>query len=169
MAGSVVVALARVAGMDWPTALRGIQAALASDLGRAEKAVRVAALIRQAGSYRWVGLYAVEDQQITAIGWNGPGPPAHPRFPVTQGLSGAAVATRQAVVVNDVSADPRYLTAFASTLSEAIVPVLDPATGTVLGTLDVESAERDAFTAADRRALERCAAALTGLFAEAGA
>ena len=154
--------------MDWPMVLRGIDDALASDLGRAEKAVRVAALIRQAGSYRWVGLYAVTEQEIIAIGWSGPGAPAHPRFRVTQGLSGAAVATKGAVVVNDVTADPRYLTAFASTLSEAIVPVVDPGTGTVVGTLDVESAERDAFTEADRQALEECAAALRGLFAEAG-
>jgi GAF domain-containing protein len=154
--------------MDWPTALRGIQDALASDLGRAEKAVRVATLIRQAGGYRWVGLYAVADHEITAIGWSGPGAPAHPRFPVTQGLSGAAVATGRAVVAGDVTADPRYLTAFASTRSEAIVPVVEPCTGTVVGTLDVESAERNAFTDADRQALEGCADALRGLFTEAG-
>jgi L-methionine (R)-S-oxide reductase len=154
--------------MDLPTVLRGIDDALVRDLGRADKAARVAALIRQAGGYRWVGLYAVTDQEITAIGWSGPGTPAHPRFPVTQGLSGAAVAARRAVVVNDVTADPRYLTAFASTLSEAIVPVVDPGTGAVVGTLDVESAERDAFTNADRHALEECAAALPRLFTEAG-
>jgi L-methionine (R)-S-oxide reductase len=162
-----VVALARVEDMDWSTVLRGIGDVLAGDLGRADKAVRVAALIRQAGGYRWVGLYAVTDQEIAAIGWSGPGAPAHPRFPMTQGLSGAAVAAARAVVVNDVTADPRYLTAFASTLSEAVVPVVDPGTGTVVGTLDVESAERDAFTDADRQALEGCAAALTRLFAEA--
>ena len=93
-------------------------------------------------------------------------PASHPRFPVGQGLSGAAVADRQAVVVGYVTTDPRYLTAFVSTLSEAVVPVLDPATGAVVGTVDVESAERDAFTAADRQVLERCAAALAGLSAE---
>jgi L-methionine (R)-S-oxide reductase len=154
--------------MDVATVLRGIDDALAGDLGRADKAVRVAELIRQAGSYRWVGLYAVTGQEIAAVGWSGPGAPAHPRFPVTQGLSGAAVASGRAVVVNDVTADPRYLTAFASTLSEAIVPVVDPGTGTVVGTLDVESAQRDAFTDADRLALEACAAALPPLFADAG-
>jgi putative methionine-R-sulfoxide reductase with GAF domain len=111
---------------------------------------------------RWVGLYGVTDQEITAIGWSGPGAPAHPHFLVTQGLSGAAVATGRAVVVNDVTADPRYLTAFASTLSEAIVPVVDPGTDTLVGTLDVENAERDAFTDADRQALVGCAAALWG-------
>ena len=147
--------------------LGGIDDVLASNLARADKAARVAALIRAAGRYRWVGLYAVGEREITAIGWSGSGAPAHPRFPVGQGLSGAAVATKRAVVVNDVTADPRYLTAFSSTLSEAIIPVLDPGTGTVVGTLDVESGERDAFTDADRQALEGCAAALPDLFAEA--
>ena len=154
--------------MDWTTVLRDIDDLLAGDLGRAEQAVRAAALIRRAGSYRWVGLYAVAGQESVAIGWSGPGAPAHPRFPVTQGLSGAAIASGRAVVVNDVTADPRYLTAFASTLSEAIIPVVDPRTGTVVGTLDVESAQRDAFSDTDRRVLERCAAALTGLFVEDG-
>ena len=151
--------------MDWSTVLRRIEDVLGSDKGRSEKAVQIAELVRQAGSYHWVGLYELTEQQIVAIGWSGPGAPAHPRFPVTQGLSGAAVAARRAVVVNDVTADPRYLTAFASTLSEAIVPVLDPGTGAVVGTLDVESGERDAFTDADRQALERVAAASSGLFA----
>jgi len=154
--------------MDLSTVLRGIDDVLAGDQGRTEQAVQIAELIRQAGSYRWVGLYAVTDHEIIAIGWSGPGAPAHPRFPVTLGLSGATVASRRAVVVNDVTADRRYLTAFASTLSEAIVPVVDPGTGTVVGTLDVESGERDAFTDADRQALERCAAALWRLFAAAG-
>jgi hypothetical protein len=72
------------------------------------------------------------------------------------------------VVVNDVTADPRYPTAFASTLSEVIVPVVDPGTGTVVGTLDVESAERDAFTDADRQALVGCAAALWGCLQKRG-
>jgi L-methionine (R)-S-oxide reductase len=151
--------------MESPTVLRGIHHVLASDQGRTEKAIRIAELVRQAGSYRWVGLYEVTEQEIAVIGWSGPGAPAYPRFPVTKGLSGAAVAAGRAVVVNDVTADPRYLTAFASTLSEAVVPVVDPATGVVVGTLDVESGERDAITNADRQALERIAAATRGLFA----
>jgi putative methionine-R-sulfoxide reductase with GAF domain len=92
--------------VDWATVLGGIQGALASGQGHAEKAARIATLIRQAGGYRWVGLYAVTDQEIAAVGWSRPGAPAHPRFPVTQGLSGAAVTGRRSVVVGDVRADP---------------------------------------------------------------
>ena len=46
--------------------------------------------------------------------------------------------------------------------------MVDPATGAVVGTLDVESAERDAFTEIDQRAVEWYAATLTGLFVEVG-
>jgi hypothetical protein len=74
-------------------------------------------------------------------------------LPVTQGLTGAAVAARKAVVGNDLPAGPRYLTALAGTLSEAIVPVLEPGAGAVVGTLDGEGGERDAFTDADGRVL----------------
>ena len=151
--------------MSWDAVLRGIHAVLRSDAGCSAKAVRIAELIRQAGGYRWVGLYEVTDREIAVLGWSGPGAPAYPRFPVTQGLSGAAVAAKCTVLVNDVSGDPRYLTTSAGTLAEIIVPVVDPGGGAVVGTLDVESPERDAFTEADRQALERCAAAITGLFA----
>jgi putative methionine-R-sulfoxide reductase with GAF domain len=152
--------------MGWDTALRGIHDVQARNQGRAEQAAQIAELIRREGNYRWVGLYAVTEQEITVIGWSGPGAPAHPRFPVTQGLSGAAVATGRAVVVNDVTTDPRYLTAFASTLSEAIVPVVDPDMGTV--GRHAGCGERRAGCLPRRRdqALEWCAAALTGLIAE---
>jgi hypothetical protein len=43
--------------------------------------------------------------------------------------------------------------------------VLDPGTGAVVGTLDVQSAERDAFTAAYCQALEQVATASRRLFA----
>jgi putative methionine-R-sulfoxide reductase with GAF domain len=51
-----------------------------------------------------MGLYAVTAREIAVIGWSGSGSPAT-RFPVTQGLSGVAVAGRHAVVVNGASAD----------------------------------------------------------------
>jgi L-methionine (R)-S-oxide reductase len=98
-----------------------------------------------------VGLYEVTDGEIAVLGWSGPEAPAYPRFPVTQGLSGAAVAAKRTVLVNDVTTDPRYLPAAAGTLAGIIVPVVDPDTGAVLGTLDAEGAERDAFTATDAK------------------
>jgi GAF domain-containing protein len=130
---------------------------------RAAVAVDVADAIRRARGYRWVGVYEVGDAEIEALGWSGAGAPAFPRFAVDEGLCGAAVATRQTIVVGDVRRDPRYLTTFGSTRSEIVVPVRGSG-GRVRGLIDVESEEVDAFDGGDRSLLERCAAALETLW-----
>jgi putative methionine-R-sulfoxide reductase with GAF domain len=67
--------------------------------------------------------------------------------------------------VGDVSTELRYLTAFGSTRSEIIVPVIEPGRRKVVGTIDVESEHKNAFTDADCATLEqRCAAAIADLF-----
>jgi L-methionine (R)-S-oxide reductase len=130
--------------------------------GRDRRATRVAAAIRRFGGYRWVGIYDVSADEIAVIGWDGPAPPAHPRFERRQGLCGAAVAAGATVVVGDVAADPRYLTTHASTRSEIVVPVFQDAG--VVGLIDVESEVPDAFEERDTEVLERCAAVIVPLW-----
>jgi hypothetical protein len=62
---------------------------------------------------------------VRNVTWSGPGAPEHPTFPLTKGLTSAAIAQKQIVNVGDVMSDPRYLTAFGTTRSEIIVPVFD--------------------------------------------
>jgi L-methionine (R)-S-oxide reductase len=149
--------------VDEARLLEEVSRALEGGADRARKAAAIAGAIRRAGAYRWVGVYEVTEEEIANLAFDGPGAPAHPRFPVTRGLSGAAVASGETVVANDVREDPRYLTAFGSTRSEIIVPVLDRA-GKAVGTIDVESEEVNAFSEEDRTTLGRCAAAVVGLF-----
>lgn len=49
---------------------------LSSTEGRTAKAERIAGLIREAGKYRWVGLYEVSSDEIAVIAWSGPRRPA---------------------------------------------------------------------------------------------
>jgi L-methionine (R)-S-oxide reductase len=133
-----------------------------SDSPRHVRAQRVADAVRSATGHRWVGVYAVEAHEVVNLAWSGPGPPAHPRFNVGAGLTGAAIEARGTVVSNDVANDPRYLTALATTGSEIIVPIL--AEDRVVGTLDVESDRTGAFGDEDRAALERVAAELPPLY-----
>ena len=142
----------------------GLRAVLESIELRSLRAGRAAEWIREARSYRWVGIYDVTASEIVAIAWTGPTAPAFPRFPRSQGLSGAAVASGEPVVVQDVAADARYLTAFGSTQAEAIFPVHSEAGGPVVGTLDVESDQRNAFAAEDVQFLTACASALAALW-----
>jgi L-methionine (R)-S-oxide reductase len=122
----------------------------------------VADRIRESGGYRWVGLYSVGPEEIAILAWSGAGPPAHPSFPRDRGLCGAAVATGKTVVSNDVATDPRYLTTFGSTRSEVVVPIKDEA-GKVVGLIDVESDQVEAFVPHDVRLLEGYAARLADL------
>jgi L-methionine (R)-S-oxide reductase len=121
----------------------------------------VAALIRSSANYRWVGLYDIDPAAglVRNVTWSGPGAPEHPTFPLTKGPTSAAVAEKQSVNVGDVSADPRYLTAFGTTRSEIIVPVFDAEGKSVVGTIDVESEEPNAFNKAIQDLLEACSAA----------
>jgi L-methionine (R)-S-oxide reductase len=129
---------------------------------RAERARAAAEIIHHATGERWVGIYDVGPSVIAVLGWYGPSAPAYPQFSREEGLSGAAVRTRRAVVVGDVGSDPRYLQTLSDTRSEIVVPIIRA--GAVCGTLDVESARSNAFGAERIVLLERAALALLELW-----
>jgi L-methionine (R)-S-oxide reductase len=131
---------------------------------RTEKAKRLAELVRKLGEYRWVGVYDVGRESVSIIAWSGPGAPENPSFPADKGLTGAAIREKKVVISGDVRTDPRYLTTFESTLSEIVVPVLSPAGGHVIGTVDVESDKENAFSARDQQMIEQCAQAALPLW-----
>jgi L-methionine (R)-S-oxide reductase len=116
----------------------------------------MAEMIRTACDYRWVGIYKIVRGDFVVVAKTGKCPPAYPRFPVTQGLAGAAVESKQAIMVADVHKDPRYLPTFGSTNSEIVVPVITE-TGKPVGLIDVESEKLNAFTEDDRDFLEHAA------------
>jgi len=144
--------------------LNQIRSTAASGGDRAERAKRLADLIRKLGDYRWVGVYDVGAENVSIIAWSGPNAPEHPTFAIDKGLTGAAIREKKAIVVGDVRNDPRYLTAFGSTLSEIIVPVLAPGEQRVIGTVDVESERANAFSARDQQLIEQCAQAALPLW-----
>ncbi len=116
----------------------------------------MAEMIRRARDYRWVGIYKITRGEFFIVAKTGKCPPAYPRFPITQGLAGAAVETRQTILVADVHKDPRYLPTFGSTQSEIVVPIITEM-NRVVGIINVESAKLDAFEDEDREILERAA------------
>jgi GAF domain-containing protein len=134
-----------------------IPAVLNQSGSRVERAAKIAEMIRLSGDYRWVGVYDVGAEVVSIVAFSGPGAPTYPQFPITKGLTGSAIREKRTIVVGDVSSDPRYLTAFGSTLSEIIVPVTDETSGAVIGTIDVESERKNAFSAEDQVMLEECA------------
>jgi L-methionine (R)-S-oxide reductase len=117
--------------------------------------------------YNWVGFYMLDprDSSMLVLGPFHGAPTEHVRIPVSQGICGAAVATGETIVIDDVSADPRYLACSIETRSEIVVPIR--AHGQIVGEIDIDSHDLHAFGEADRTFLERCAA-IFGKFMEAG-
>jgi putative methionine-R-sulfoxide reductase with GAF domain len=140
-----------------------LQKILALNEDRVTKAKRIAEAIREAGAYRWVGIYDVNIRSglVSNIVWSGPNAPAYPVFPITKGLTSRAITDRKTVNVGDVASDPSYLTALDSTRAEIIVPILDDTGDHVIGTIDVESEHLNAFDSTAQALLEECAHMLT--------
>jgi L-methionine (R)-S-oxide reductase len=137
-------------------ALEVIEGILARE-GDADEALQavVEALHDRVERYSWVGVYLVEGDDLVLGPWKGPEATEHVRIPVGQGICGAAAASRETEVVDDVNADPRYLACFPSTRSEIVVPIAYE--GKVVGEIDIDSDEPAAFGEDDRVFLERVA------------
>jgi L-methionine (R)-S-oxide reductase len=107
--------------------------------------------------YSWTGFYMLDpgDPDTLVLGPFVGDPTPHVRIPVTQGICGAAVASGETVIVDDVNADARYLSCSIKTKSEIVVPI--SAHGKVIGEIDIDSHDPAAFTQADRVLLEEVA------------
>lgn len=113
----------------------------------------------------WTGFYMLDpnDPDTLVLGRYIGDPTPHVRIPVAQGICGAAAASAQTVLVDDVNADPRYLSCSIKTKSEIVVPVF--AHGKVIGEIDIDSHTHAAFSQIDRKFLEE-AAGVVGAYVE---
>ena len=73
------------------------------------------------------------------------------RIPVGQGVTGQAVARREAVLVNDVAAEENFINSAPGARSELAVPLI--AKNKVIGVIDVEADQPNAFTVEHKRLL----------------
>ncbi len=132
------------------------EAAVASSLESLQEKI-VRAIGERLSSYDWTGFYMLDpnDPKTLVLGPFAGAPTPHVRIPISQGICGAAVESGETVVVDDVNADPRYLSCSISTKSEIVVPIY--ASGRVVGEIDIDSHQPAAFTDRDQTFLEQIA------------
>ena len=111
--------------------------------------------------YSWIGIYAVEGNELVLSAYSGPEETEHTRIPVGEGICGLAAATGETEVVPDVSERPEFIACFPSTRSEIVIPIHGP--DGVRGEIDIDSDTLDAFDARDREFLESVAAELASV------
>lgn len=116
-------------------------------------------------AYDWVGVYLLEGDVLTLRDEHYLGQPTvHTRIPLGSGICGASATDGETLVIDDVSADSRYIACSLSVQSEIVVPIL--AGEQLVGVLDLDSDTPAAFGADDRRELEQVAGALARAWQE---
>jgi len=135
--------------------LVNIDSALGTATGRASREALVKALNSMVPTYSWVGLYAVDGNDLVLDAWAGPAATEHTRISIGSGICGFAAKAGRTEIVSDVSKDPRYIQCFLSTRSEIVVPVFKD--GAIIGEIDIDSDQLDGFSTLDREFLEAVA------------
>ena len=112
-----------------------------------------AAILKAERDYFWVGFYLVEGNELTL----GPfqGPVACSRIAYGRGVCGTAWREARTIIVSDVGQFPGHIACNAASRSEIVVPLNKQ--GRIVGVLDVDSTQLDAFHAEDTVLLERVA------------
>lgn len=127
----------------------------------ADAMLREAVKLMKAGDprYNFVGVYMLDAEENTLWLHNYLGEPTdHARIPVGRGVCGTAVAERQNQNVPDVTQVGNYLSCSPRTKSELVV--LIHADGEIVGQIDIDAREVNAFSKDDQAAIELVAAKL---------
>ncbi|GAB3898404.1 GAF domain-containing protein [Spirosoma agri] len=120
----------------------------------------IAAALKEAFGFFWVGFYLKKENQLVL----GPfqGPIACTRIAFEKGVCGAAYTRRETILVPDVEQFPGHIACSSASKSEVVVPVFDRF-GAVSMVLDVDSDQLNDFSQIDADGLERIAALITAL------
>jgi L-methionine (R)-S-oxide reductase len=112
----------------------------------------VAAALKEAFNFFWVGFYLKKENQLVL----GPfqGPIACTRISFNRGVCGHCYTTKQTIIVPDVEAFPGHIACSSASKSEIVLPAFDTK-GEVFLVLDVDSNELDDFSEVDKTYLEQ--------------
>ena len=123
-----------------------IESLVAAETDVIANLANVAAVLKEAFGFFWVGFYLEKKGQLVL----GPfqGPLACTRIDFNKGVCGHAYTTQKPIVVPDVEKFPGHIACSSATRSEVVVPFFH-SDGSVAGVIDVDSDHPDDFNEAD--------------------
>lgn len=121
----------------------------------------IAAVLREAFGFFWVGFYLEKRGQLVL----GPfqGTLACTRIEFGEGVCGTAFERRETLIVPNVDEFPGHIVCSSDSRSEIVVPLFD-GNGEPAGVLDVDSDRLDDFSEADKKGLEAVAEIVSEIF-----
>lgn len=112
----------------------------------------IAAALKEAFGFFWVGFYLVNDDQLVLAPFQGP--IACTRIDFNKGVCGHCYTTQKTVIVPDVDKFPGHIACASASKSEIVLPIFKK-DGDVFGVLDVDSDKLDDFSDVDKEGLKK--------------
>lgn len=128
-----------------------IEALMAGETDLVANLANIAAVLKEAFGFFWVGFYLKKENQLVLNAFQGP--LACTRIDFDRGVCGHAYTTRATVIVEDVEKFPGHIACSSASKSEIVVPIFDK-NGEVFGVLDVDSDKLNDFSEIDAEGLQ---------------
>lgn len=109
------------------------------------------AALKESFGFFWVGFYTVKENTLVLSPFQGP--IACTRISFGKGVCGTAWKEKQTLIVPDVDKFQGHIACSSSSRSEIVVPLMHD--NTVIGVLDIDSDQLNAFDETDRIYLEK--------------
>ena len=144
---------------QYTSLLPQIRALIEGESDAVSNLANIAAALKEQFGWFWVGFYMVKNGELVV----GPfqGPVACTRIRKGKGVCGTSWQEARTLIVPDVEAFPGHIACSSLSRSEIVVPIFHE--GEVVGVLDVDSAELNAFDEEDQRWLEELVKAIPGV------
>lgn len=128
-----------------------IEALIGGEKDQTANLANIAAALKEAFGWLWVGFYLVKEDQLVL----GPfqGPIACTRINYGKGVCGTAWKEGKTLAVPDVDAFPGHIACSSLSRSEIVIPLKDIKEA-IYGVLDVDSVELNSFDEVDQKYLE---------------
>lgn len=151
MAEELIISTAANKQERYDSLLPQLEALVAGEKDLIANLSNIAAALKQAMDFFWVGFYLVKEEQLVL----GPfqGPVACTRIDYGKGVCGTAWKEKKTIVVPDVELFPGHIACSSASRSEIVLPAFR--NGAVALVLDVDSDVVNDFDQTDAAALEK--------------
>lgn len=152
MSSQVIIDLESSELDRYQTVLKMVRSVVSADEPLLSGLANITAILKEAfPKISWVGYYLFDGKEL----YLGPfqGKLACTKIPLGNGVCGHAAATRSTIIVPDVHQFPGHIACDAGSNSEIVVPLIKD--DFLLGVLDLDSYQFDAFNVTDKLYLEQ--------------
>jgi len=129
-----------------------VEALVAGETDLVANLANVAAALKEAFGFFWVGFYLKKENQLVLSAFQGS--VACTRIDFDKGVCGHCYTTKKTVIVPDVEEFPGHIACSSLSKSEIVLPIFDK-DGEVFGVLDVDSDKLDDFSEVDADGLRK--------------